>query len=407
MVLWKKHQGIQMSSNQAILDTTADNIVALLQDPTTNLSELLNYPVFYSTFIKKDPFLFDAFRLRLQNELLNMKDEFNSLSLEEQALVKHRVDSLLSFYSYTEPKTGDYISLPDLSSDPIKFYDFCVQRIYLTKDDYLSPYTCYGLIPPKGCPLPARIVFPGTTFLTANGFTQALLGDSALGGGVGYILYWQGAEPLQDWINNQYDQTEQPVHICGQSLGGAMSMQAYIHQPNKVSFTALNPPFLSNAEYKAYQKSMALAGSPIVETNTIIHHVLDPISKTGHWFPANTTSVYVFGSRLDFDGDAFTKQFKAHACCLTNMHNCFRYDSQDYLQELQSEKRLNRHRSLKPVRAFGFFSTLAAASVNGVVRKSLKEAGWIKPKVWGAEPLPPIAQEKLTPPAETDSKPAI
>ena len=335
--------------------------LGLITNPTITISDVLTQELVFALCINKNKILMHAFQMRLEQEMRQIP-----LLDEPKNQLDAKIDNLLSFIAYTEPKNNSSINIPTVVNQGFELVNYTVQRINLTSDYFSTPYTCYGLLPNAMSGAQARLIFMGTTFPTAKGFAQALLADTAPGGGVGHFVYLQGQRFLQDWINQQFEKTQQAIHCCGQSLGGAMAMQTYVHQPNKVHFTAINPPFLTNAERRVLEGSCVNPNEWVLN-NQIYSHVQDPIAQIGHWFPS-TTNVCIHGTKNDFRGSELHKYFKAHAAQLTTQQFTH-YNGLDYLKKLQHQSsRMIRHYTLKPFRAAAFFTFFTATSASSLPR---------------------------------------
>lgn len=376
------------TSLNAIERQSISDIIQLITNPETSLNEVLSSKLLYIVLLSKDKRLLNSFRLRLAQELLSCVPTSHFIEIDDNDvfLSEAKIDNLLAFIAYTEPSTGDSIQIPCFNGEQFELVDFEFERINLTSDYFSAPYTCYGLVPQGKAyqQYETRLLFMGTTFPTAKGFAQALLADTAPGGGVGHYLYNQGESYLKAWINNHYTASKKPIYCIGQSLGGAMCMQTYIHQPNKVRFCAINPPFLSNAERRIFEKQ-TVNSNDIIEKNKIYHHVLDPVSSVGHWIPTSC-KVYVHGNTADFTGSWFHRLFKAHAA-LINETSFTPYLGNEYLKILQSEPaRMTRHYLLKPARALAFGGFWTLTSLGSIARSSVKYLGWYETQSRGPQP---------------------
>lgn len=373
--------------------TIVQDALSLITDPKVSITGVLTPDLINALFINKNKHLMREFQDRLEIELRKLP-----LLVEEDPIkqIRAKIDNILAFIAYTEPQNGSHISVPSFINGPFENVDYQIQRINLTSDLISAPYTAYGLIPNNHPGAQARIIFMGTTFPTAKGFAQTLLADTAPGGGVGHYLYAQGKKHLQKWINQQYEITKQPVYCCGQSLGGAMSMQTYIHQPDKVEFTAINPPFLTNAE-KRVLESNHVTKSHWNINNQIYSHIQDPIGQIGHWLPPLST-VCIHGTKEDFTGSEIHKYFKAHAAQLTT-HTFSQYDGKGYIDKLESESdRMWMHFSLKPLRAAAFATFFATTATSSIVRSVAKYSGSYLTQAKGPQELPISHVNEAPPP---------
>ena len=196
----------------------------------------------------------------------------------------------LSYLAYSEPKEGQTIEIGGIL--------YTIQKIPLTSGWLSGAYCAYGLKDMSLQLAQSILLFKGTTFPTDSGFLAGILADTRPHGAVGAQLYSRGQGAIQAWINSEYDRTGKPVICAGQSLGGAMSLHAHIHQPDKVDFFAINPPSLTTREqqiYQAHAKNIALESSRSLKVTC---HVNDPVFGLGSQYLPLGTKIFKHG-RVD------------------------------------------------------------------------------------------------------------
>ena len=106
----------------------------------------------------------------------------------------------------------------------------------------------YGLEPITHPDAEPHLIFMGTTYPAGQGFLTQINTDLEPFETVGKKLYRTGHAKIAAWLDKQTQKT----HVCGASLGGALSLLLAIHQGEKLSrVDALNPPGL----YDPWRKS--------------------------------------------------------------------------------------------------------------------------------------------------------
>ncbi len=255
-----------------------------------------------ATVFRKNRSFLDEFKTVLQCNIEAVCCD-RGLSLEQkQVSLFHD----LSFLAFSEPESGCRINIPLVGYGP-----YTVERIQLTSGWLSAPYYAYGLVP-EARVAPPLLVFTGTAFPTATGFLAGLMADTGPRGSVGRQLYQRGNVALQRWIHQQYQQIGRRVVCTGQSLGGAMGLLCHIHQPDKVDYFSINPPYLTDLEKKIYAQQRARLrdldterGEGSARLLRIATHVADPIRGLGHWLPP--------GTRICMHGDPEIGALEAHA----------------------------------------------------------------------------------------------
>lgn len=195
----------------------------------------------------------------------------------------------LSYLAYAAPQEGQIIS--------IKGIDYSIQKIALTSGWVSSTYYAYGLKPVTDKNAQSILIFQGTTTPADHGFLAGALADTRPVGAVGTQLYARGQEQIQNWINTEYQQTQKRVLCTGQSLGGALSLHAHIHQPDAVDFFIVNPPTLTNREKEIYEKNSAHFPDDNTRTLTVVSHLNDPVLSLGSLYLPEGTKIYRHGDK--------------------------------------------------------------------------------------------------------------
>ncbi len=263
--------------------TTAEKVVDWLfreGDLTLSWSESLS--LFSAMMIINSP--------KLQREFFNALANKITAAYADESLDPVAKDSILynalSYLTYANPQEDQTIH--------IKGIKYGIEKIALTSGWISAPYYAYGLKALDNTQAPSYLIFQGTTVPTDHGFLAGVLADTCPFGAIGAQLYTRGQARLQAWIQKEHDRTHQRVICTGQSLGGAMSMHAHIHQPDLVDFFSVNPPSLTRREQKIYEKNRTqpdLSGRML----SVLSHVNDPVYALGsRYFPPGTT-IYKHG----------------------------------------------------------------------------------------------------------------
>lgn len=196
----------------------------------------------------------------------------------------------LSYIPFADPQDGQILT--------IKGIDYAIEKIALTSGWLSSTYYAYGLKAIIDKQAQSLILFQGTTSPADHGFLAGIMADTRPVGSIGSQLYARGQEKLQLWICGEYQRTQKRVLCTGQSLGGAMSLHAHIHQPNAVDYFAVNPPTLTHREQRIYKKTNP---GHLVDENTrvltVISHINDPVFSLGSHYLPKSTKIYRHGKK--------------------------------------------------------------------------------------------------------------
>jgi hypothetical protein len=211
----------------------------------------------------------------------------------------------LSYIAFTSPQDGQRLT--------IKGIQYAIQKIALTSGWLSAPYYAYGLKAVTDKEAQSFLIFQGTTTPADHGFLAGLLADTMPGGAVGAQLYARGQKKIQDWINREYQRTGKRVLCTGQSLGGAMSLHAHVHQPERVDFFVVNPPTLTGRERKICESNSSALVAEDSRILKVVSHINDPVWGLGSLYLPTGTQVFRHGEENE-------GRFIAHAqsadCCV-------------------------------------------------------------------------------------------
>lgn len=170
-------------------------------------------------------------------------------SEDERLIIRTQVSRFLSYFAHFEFPNACQLQFPHWESaigDRPGIYrpvTYEVERLRLTPSWPLTPYHAYGLNPvdePKASlPAPdAHLVFMGTTYPGGSGFLWTLLADLTPFRSVGALLLGMGRQVIEKWQTKL--SAKHPIHVHGQSLGGAMALQMARDYPT-LTITASHP----------------------------------------------------------------------------------------------------------------------------------------------------------------------
>lgn len=272
--------------NQAIESTPKKVVAWLFREHDLSLGFLDWVNILLATLIVRNRQFSQAFFDALSEKIaLSFADP--DLSDLKKDLILY---SALSYIAFADPQEGQVIS--------IKGIDYAIERIALTSGWLSSTYYAYGLKAVTANNAQSFLIFQGTTTPADHGFLAGILADTRPVGSVGTQLYERGQEQLQTWIDAESKRTEKPVMCTGQSLGGAMSLHAYIHQPDAVDYFIMNPPALTRREKEIYehQNSKQLHDKS-ARKSTVVSHINDPVLGLGSLYLPPATRIYRHGDK--------------------------------------------------------------------------------------------------------------
>ncbi|WP_040534266.1 alpha/beta hydrolase-fold protein [Legionella drancourtii] len=263
--------------------------------------------------------------------------------------------SALSYIAFADPQEGQFITIAGI--------DYSIQKIALTSGWISSTYYAYGLTAITDKNAQSFLIFQGTTTPADHGFLAGILADTRPVGSVGTQLYARGQEKLQNWIDSEYKRTNKRVMCTGQSLGGAMSLHAYIHQPDAVDYFIMNPPALTSREKEIYEnRNSKRLHDTSTRRLTVVSHLNDPVLGLGSLYMPQGTKVYRHG-------DIHENRFFAHA----KTPDCRKEAPELQSLEHDNTKRVKSY-SWKIIKTFLFVAVLILHAIAFPVRIIVKIA---------------------------------
>jgi len=235
----------------------------LMMGWTESWRNLLSWQTFQAVFSARDHQLTQAMRYAFQEGFDHIFEQLNTRQLAGHPLTvleKNQaflyISNCIAYLPYADLSPYESIAIPQYVGDRWQKVDYKVVPIELTptwgfKKLFLADHDrvfAYGLEPINNADAEPHLVFMGTTYPAGQGFATTVNTDLEPFETAGKKLYRSGHRNITRWL----DQQTKKAHVCGTSLGGALSLLLAIDQGNKLSrVDALNPPGL----YQPWRKS--------------------------------------------------------------------------------------------------------------------------------------------------------
>jgi hypothetical protein len=275
------------------LKRQARNVLRVLMSGwTQDWRELFSYELFQAILVERHHQFTTFARLAFQEGMKHLftQLEHQTLSTEQQNQAQLFISNCLSYLTFFDPTPHESFAIPQLieheNGGRWEMIDYKVTPIELTPTHgfeklFIKEHDrvfAYGLEPinhPKAFP---HLLFMGTTYPAGQGFFTTVNTDLEAFETAGKKLYRTGRKNILQWLDTQ----EKKVHVCGTSLGGALSLLLAIDQGDKLSrVDALNPPGLHPALRKSrYDRWEDFTTKPEVY---IQKQGNDPVSIFGVW----------------------------------------------------------------------------------------------------------------------------
>jgi len=255
----------------------------LLMGSQNDWTMFLRARVLYAVFIKRDPGLLRALRAAFREGFQHLWQTH----FAEQAITKDSpewqqaqffLSNCLTLLPYADISAQDVFKIPQWVDDQWQQVEYLVEPIELTprkgwRSFFLYPEDrvyAYGLKPVNFANATPHLIFMGTTYPAGQGFVSHIQTDLDAMGMPGDDLYRTGHTAIDAWVNKQTNL----IHVCGTSLGGALSLTFVREYKNNVSrVDALNPPGLYAPTQEQWQGPEVF----IQKQNN------DPVSAFGYW----------------------------------------------------------------------------------------------------------------------------
>ena len=258
--------------------------------PQDGLGELLNWELFKAVFIERNHALLLCMRVAFQEGFHHIHTQLVGRDLNDKQLsqVALYLSNCLCILPFADIKANEFIEIPQHIDSRWVLVNYKIVSIELTPTSGIEKLFihendrvfAYGLEPVNNDKAEPHLIFMGTTYPAGQGFITQLVTDFEGFETAGKKLYRSGHERITAWLDKQ----NKKVHVCGQSLGGSLSLLLAIDQGKKLSrVDALNPPGL----YKPwrptrYDRWDSIEDKPAVY---IQKQGRDQISCFGAWKP--------------------------------------------------------------------------------------------------------------------------
>ncbi|RUR11132.1 hypothetical protein [Legionella sp. km772] len=260
----------------------------LMMGWSSSWTELISWPIFKAIYIQRDPTLVRAMRLAFQQGFEHLFNYLSPLELNEQQKeqVQLYLSNCINLLPYSDLTPYESIKIPQLIGNKWELIDYYVTPIELTSQEGINGYFikdhdrvfAYGLQAINNERAQTHLIFMGTTYPAGQGFVPQVDSDLRAFDSVGNSLYQSGREKILQWLAEQ----KQKIHVCGVSLGGALSLLFALDQGEHIDrVDALNPPGLAeNWGENPYDRWDSLTNKPQV---VIQQQADDPVSIFGEW----------------------------------------------------------------------------------------------------------------------------
>ncbi|KTD09269.1 hypothetical protein Lgra_2504 [Legionella gratiana] len=279
--------GVESSQQEAIL---ARNILRFFtMGWTESWTQFLTPSVLYSFFVERNSNLLREVRFAMQQGFLVLFKQLHEKALtpEQGEQVQLYLSNCLCMLPYSDLTPYESFKIPQYIAGHWELVEYQVTPIELTATSgwrslFIYDHDrvfAYGLEPLFQKNAESHLIFMGTTYPAGQGFLTQIRTDAKGVESVGSSLYQIGRERIHEWLSQQ----ENTIHVCGVSLGGALSLLLAIDKGNyKLSrIDALNPPGLYDPLFKSgYDYWDELSEKPKV---VIQKQGDDPVSAFGVW----------------------------------------------------------------------------------------------------------------------------
>lgn len=227
----------------------ARNGLRILMMGWQDLKPLMNTRAFKAVFVQRDHVTLKTMRLAFQQGFDHLYEtqlkerQFTEIQIEQTNLYFSNCLSLLPFGDITPYES---IRIPQYINNQWNMVEYKVVPIELTpttgfKQLFIRDEDrvfAYGLEPLNKSTAIPHLIFMGTTYPAGQGFLSQINTDLEAFETVGKKLYRSGEKRIREWLLRQ----DKKPHVCGMSLGGALSLLLAMHHGDKLHrVDALNP----------------------------------------------------------------------------------------------------------------------------------------------------------------------
>lgn len=253
--------------------------------------DLLSFELLNMTYVWTDPLILRAMREAFQQGFDHLYRDVlphatTDLEIEQANMF---ISNCLCYLPKADLNPFESYRIPQYINQQWVMVEYKVTPIELTAQTGLSKVFlseqdrvfAYGLEPMFNLDAEPHLIFLGTNHPAGQGFATQVHTDLEGFHTAGNMLYVSGRQRILDWMAQQ---AKKP-HVCGISLGGALSLLLAIDQGDKISrVDALNPAGLSLYNNK-YDRWTHIVEAGDAASVVIQRQGRDPVSRFGVYKP--------------------------------------------------------------------------------------------------------------------------
>ena len=252
--LFEKEIEQDQTQNDEIL---ARNLLrVLMMGWSDQWNDLKSWRTFNAIFVDRDHQMTKAMRMAFQQGFNHIFSQLQGKTLTdlEHNQAQLYISNCLTYLPYADLTPYESFAIPQFVDGQWQLIDYKVEPIELTptsgfKKLFLHEQDrvfAYGLEPIHHDQAEPHLIFMGTTYPAGQGFVSMVNTDLEAFETAGKKLYRTGHKNITRWLDKQLEKPNpKKTHLCGTSLGGALSLLTVIDQGDKISrVDALNPPGL-------------------------------------------------------------------------------------------------------------------------------------------------------------------
>lgn len=245
--------------------------------------ELFTLTVAHAVFWQRNPLFLKEMRHAFQEGFLEIFRQLKGQQLREtqSEQVQLYLSNCLSLLPYSDLTPYESIRIPQYIDNQWMLVEYQIKPIELTTGSERDEdrVFAYGLEPLIEQRAESHLIFMGTTYPAGQGFLTQVNDDVRGFAAVGSFLYETGRQRIHAWLALQ----KNPVHVCGTSLGGSISLLLAIDTGNYnlSRIDALNPAGL----YKAHSNGETEHWDFLISKPRVVIQKQgnDPVSYFGFW----------------------------------------------------------------------------------------------------------------------------
>ena len=254
-------------------------------------TDLLSWRTFKAVFNDRDHKLTKALRHEFQQGFHHVFSQLAGKTLNQLQLNQAQLylSNCLSYLPFADITPHESLAIPQYLDGQWQMIDYKVvpleltpttgfKKLFLAEQDRVF---AYGLEPIHQTHADPHLIFMGTTYPAGQGFATTINTDLEAFETAGKKLYRSGHRNITRFLDKQ---SPKKTHVCGTSLGGALSLLVAIDQGDKLSrVDALNPPGL----YHPWRKSRFDHWDEFKQKPEVYvqKQIDDPVSRYGIWKP--------------------------------------------------------------------------------------------------------------------------